>query len=393
MNPVIGKISEWFLPIPLYPHGQGKCGSVFDVHLQWFAAEDEGRTEEPTEQKIRKAREEGKVAKSMDVSSSLVLLFPVVTLGLLAPSILNNLLDMLRFFFLESTSIDITTDARLLGIFFGYFLRIMLPIAAVAVISAIMGNLIQVGFLFSAKPITPDPQKIIPNFSRFFKRAFGSAEAAFNLGKAVLKILIIALLGFLNIQAELPRIVNLSRETFWNGFTAISTMGFRLLVEAAVIFLILSIPDYVFQRRQHRESLKMSKQELKEERRMMEGDPLVRSRLRERMRELLSRNMIQNVPKADVVITNPTHFAVAMGWNSVVMNAPTVIAKGQDNLAFKIREVAEESGVPLVENKPLARALYAEVEIGDAIPEKYYEVMALILAQVFRMKGGREEAI
>ena len=124
-----------------------------------------------------------------------------------------------------------------------------------------------------------------------------------------------------------------------------------------------------------------------------EGDPLVRSRLRERMRELLTRNMIRNVPRADVVVTNPTHYAVALEWNRELMEAPAVLAKGMDNLAIKIREVAEEHEIPCMENKPLARALYAEVEIGDVIPEKYYEVMALILAEVYKMKGRTLEAV
>jgi flagellar biosynthetic protein FlhB len=131
----------------------------------------------------------------------------------------------------------------------------------------------------------------------------------------------------------------------------------------------------------------MSRQELKEERRMYEGDPLIKSRLRDRMRELLTRNMMRAVPKADVVITNPTHYSVAIEYDRLVMEAPLVTAKGVDAIALKIREIARENEVPLVENKPLARTLYQEVEIGDAVPEKYYEVMAIILAEVYKMAG------
>jgi flagellar biosynthetic protein FlhB len=156
---------------------------------------------------------------------------------------------------------------------------------------------------------------------------------------------------------------------------------------------VLALPDYLFQRRQHLESLKMSRQEIKEERRMYEGDPLVRSRLREKMRELLTRNMMKAVPRADVVITNPTHYSVAVEWNRLLMQAPTVTAKGVDAVALAIREVAREAKVPLVENKPLARTLYNEVEIGESIPEKYYEVMAVILAEVYRLSGKMAEAM
>jgi flagellar biosynthesis protein FlhB len=362
--------------------------SVFaHMHLQWFAAEDEGRTEEPTEYKIRKAREEGKVAKSQEVSGALVLLFPVVALAIISPYLLATTVEMVSFFFSMATEIDVTRDFQIMPAFYSYFIRLTWPIATVAVISAILGNLVQVGFLFSTKPITPDLQKIVPRLGKFLQRSFFSAEAGFNLAKSVFKIIVIALIGFLNVRAEIGRIANMVNAPFLQAFGLISQIAFRILVEVAVALLVLAIPDYLFQRRQHLESLKMSRQEVKEERKMFEGDPLVKSRLRERMRELLSRNMMQNVPEADVVVTNPTHYAVAMQWERDTMEAPTVTAKGHDRIAERIKEVAREANVPVVENKPFARALFAEVEIGDTIPEKYYEVMALILAEVYRLAG------
>ena len=369
-----------------------RCGE-FAIDLQWFAAEDEGRTEDPTEQKIRKAREDGKVAKSTELTSSITLLIPVIALGILGSYILSNLVEMLSYFLGLSSEIDVIGDPRIATAFFRYFLRITIPLFAIAFISGILGNIIQIGFLFSVKPITPDLKKIVPRFGRFFKRAFASAEAAFNLGKSIIKILIIAIIAILNVRAEMDKIALFATVPFWMSFKTIVDIAFRMLIEASIALILLSIPDFVFQRFQHRESLKMSKQEVREERRMSEGDPLVRSRLRERMRELLSRNMMQNVPRADVVVTNPTHFSVAMEWQRASMEAPMVIAKGQDNIALRIREIATENGVPLIENKPLARALYAEVEIGDIIPEQYYEVMALVLAEVYRMNGNTDEAV
>jgi flagellar biosynthetic protein FlhB len=177
---------------------------------------------------------------------------------------------------------------------------------------------------------------------------------------------------------------------FFSGVTLITQIGFRIVLEAAIALLAFSAVDYWFQRRQHMESLKMSKQEVKEERKMYEGDPLTRSRLRERMREIMRRTMLKAVPKADVVITNPTHFAVALEYNRTLMAAPTVVAKGADVIAAKIREIAADTNVPLIENKPLAQALYREVEIGDAIPEKFYEAMSTILAEVYRLSGRSE---
>lgn len=362
------------------------------VHLQWFAAEDEGRTEEPTEYKIKKAREEGKVAKSMELTSGVVLLFPIVAFGLLAPYVISTFMEMIRHFMMICTETDITRDARVIPAFFNYFLKITGPIAAVAFISAVLGNLVQVGFLFTAKPLKPDLKRILPNFGKFIKRALFSGEAFFNLAKSLVKIAVIGVIAFFNIRMELDKIAHFFTTPIWLSVVTISKAAFRILVESAVAMLVISIPDYLFQRKQYRDSLKMTKHEVKEERKMHEGDPLVQNRLRERMREILSRTMLQRVPEADVVITNPTHFAVAMEWDKMRMNAPAVLAKGQDHLAEKMKNLARENDVPIIENKPLARALYDEVEIGDSIPEKYYEVMAHILAQVYRMQGRESEA-
>jgi flagellar biosynthetic protein FlhB len=165
-----------------------------------------------------------------------------------------------------------------------------------------------------------------------------------------------------------------------------------MLLISAVLLLLLSIPDMIFQRWQYRESLKMSKEEVKEERKMYEGDPQIKARLRQRMRELLSRNIAVTVPRADVVIANPTHFAVALEYRQG-MDGPMVSAKGEDELALRIRRVAEENDVPVVENKPLARALYAEAVVGEPIPEMYYAAVAEVLAHVYRMNEERRRNI
>jgi flagellar biosynthetic protein FlhB len=389
----MGSSLIFLLPPRLWPRGRCEATPLAGVHLQWFAAEDEGRTEEPTEHKLRKAREEGKVAKSMEFTSALVLLFGIATLGILGGYLLRNAADMIRYFLIQSCEMDITHDKGLTGAFYTYFLRLVVPTMLVVFVAALMGNIFQVGFLFSAKPITPDFNRIVPRFGRFFKRAFFSGEAAFNLAKSIFKIIVIAALAVLNIRAHIPQIANLVTAPVLVSLQLIATLAFRIIVEASLAMLLLAIPDYMFQRRQHRESLKMSRQELKEERKMYEGDPLIKSRMRERMQEMLTRNMMRAVPQADVVITNPTHFAVAMEWNRRLMEAPTVVAKGADEIARKMREIAAENDVPLVENKPLARALYEEVEIGDAIPEKFYEVMAMILAEVYKIQGKTAEAV
>jgi flagellar biosynthetic protein FlhB len=380
-----------FEPWPMLPP---PLSTVFDVHLQWFAAEDEGRTEEPSEHKLRKAREEGKVAKSVEVTSAVMLLAGILAVAALSASMLRTMLAMLTWFLSNAASPNALSGV-LVRVFLGYLVRISLPLLAIMFIVAVAGNVIQVGFLFTAKPIAPDVSRIVPHFGRWLQRAFGSTEAAFNLAKSIAKIALIAVVAYLNIRGEIPRLTRLALAPFFSAVALVSSIALRIVIEAAVLLLAFGALDYWFQRRQHLEALKMSRQEVKEERKMYEGDPLVRSRLRERMREIMRRNMLKAVPKADVVITNPTHYAVALEYDRAVMAAPTVTAKGADIVAAKIREVAAEHGVPLVENRPLAQALWREVDIGDPIPEKFYEVISIVLAEVYRAAGtlghGRPE--
>lgn len=367
------------------------CRSPASIDLQWFAAEDEGRTEEPTEYKIRKAREEGRVAKSQELVGAVGLLVPAATLLMLAPSMGRTIREMVVFYFSRVSRPDVIGSGGVLAMaFFTYFARLALPLAIVAVVAALASNILQVGFLFSVKPITPDFSRIVPRFGQYLRRALFSVEALWNSAKTILKIALIAFTTYLTIKGQILHLMALFTSPLWTSVKFVASLGVQLVLEVAVLLLVLSVPDYLFQRRQYMESLKMTKEEVKEERKMQEGDPLIRSRLRERMRELLTRNMAANVPKADVVIANPTHFAVALEWEREKMAAPVVTAKGQDEVALRIRRIAEEAGVPVVENKPLARALYADVEIGDAIPEKYYQAIAAVLAHVYATNGEAE---
>jgi flagellar biosynthetic protein FlhB len=359
------------------------------IHLQWFAAEDEGRTEDPTEYKIRKAREEGRVAKSQELIGALGLLLPAVALALLAPYYGRTLKDMVAFYFSRLAEADLARDAGpLAAAFFSFFARLTLPLALVAMASAIASNLVQVGFLFTVKTITPDFSRIVPRFGQYFRRTLGSPEGLFNLAKSLVKVAIIGVVAYIMIAAEIDRLANLFVTPLWAAVGLVGGLAIRLVIVTAVAMLALAVPDYLFQRWQYRETLKMSKEEVKEERKMQEGDPLVKSRLRERMRELLARNMAANVPKADVVIANPTHYAVAVEYDREKMAAPTVTAKGLDEIALRIKKIAEENDVPVVENRALARALYADVEIGEAVPEKYYNAIAAVLAHVYAMEAG-----
>ena len=362
------------------------------MDLQWFAAEDEGRTEEPSEYKIRKAREEGRVAKSQELTGALVLLLPALAILVFAPSMLRTCVEMLRFYFLRVTELDPAKDGIIMGTFIQYFIRLALPVICVSMAAAIFANVAQTGLLFTTKPLMPNFSKILPHFGRYFQRTLFSTEALFNFFKSIIKMLIIGTVAFLLIRSKWRELANLQTASLWQGISVAASLAIRMLIISALLLLALSIPDIMFQRWQYRESLKMSKQEVKEERKMMDGDPEIKGRLRQRMRELLARNMMVNVPKADVVITNPTHFAVALEYDQRTMPAPRVNAKGADEMAFRIRRIAEDNGVPIVENKPLARALFAETDVGDTVPLQYHEAVAIVLAHVYRINEERRRA-
>ncbi|MDR1307275.1 MAG: flagellar biosynthesis protein FlhB [Treponema sp.] len=359
------------------------------MDLQWFAAEDEGRTEEPTEYKIRKAREEGRVAKSQELIAALGLLFPAVTILFLAPYILRTCVEMIRFFFQRINELDPAHDGITAGVFFRYFIKLALPIAVAAFAAALFSNMVQVGLLFTTKPITPDFSRIVPRFGRYFQKTLFSMEGLFNFVKSIVKMAIIGVTAFMLIYSNKEKLMNLQTAGILLGLTTVAGLAARLLIISALLMLVLSIPDMLFQRWQFRESLRMTRQEVKEERKMYEGDPQVRARIQRRMREFMSRNMALNVAKADVVITNPTHFAVALEYDEHTMAAPVLTAKGADEMAFKIRGIARDNDVPVVENKPLARALYADLEVGQYVPEAYYRAIAEILGRIRQMDEQR----
>jgi len=365
------------------------------IHLQWFSdnAEEEGRTEQPTEHKIQRLREEGQVSKSQELIGAVTLFLPALMLLFIAPYMLRTCVEMLRFFFLRAVELDPTKDAILVGAFFIYMARLVLPILAVAVFAALFANIVQVGLNFTTKPITPDFSRVIPRLGQFFKRIF-SIEGLYNFFKSIIKMLIIGGVAYFLIRADLNKLVNLHKAGIWLGLTTVASLAIRLIIICAVLLLLLSIPDILFQRWRFREKNKMSRQEMKEEMKMYEGDPQIRGRIRSRFRELLKQNIAEAVPRADVVVTNPTHYAVALEYHQETMsnNGPMVTAKGADEVAARIRKLAQENGVPMVENKHLARTLYQEVEVGDYIPQAYFTVVATILRKVMHVNELRRKA-
>lgn len=359
--------------------------SFQSIDLQWFAAEDEGRTEEPSELKLRRAREEGRVAKSQELTGAIVFLLAFVTLIFLARSILAGCADILSFFFNRINDVDIM-DAAYFKIFVYYFLRMVFPITMVGIVSAVLGNIIQnKGMIFSLKAIAPKFSKIIPKFGEYFKNTMFSVRGVFNIAKSVGKVAVIVAVAYFLVKRDIPELMTIIQNgKALDGVFHVAKMAAVLIMIAAVIFLIISIPDYFVQRREFMESMKMTKYEVKQEYKEMEGDPEVKSRLKQKQKEILQHNMPKAVREADVVITNPTHFAVSMKYDREVNEAPQITAKGEDAVALQMRRIASEAGVPIVENRPLARSLYAETEVGDIIPDKYLSVLANIYAEIMR---------
>ncbi len=363
--------------------------SFDEIDLQWFAAEDEGRTEEPSEYKLRKAREEGRVAKSQELCSAVVMLVTVIALVILAPSYWSFCEKILIFYFTHCTESEVFQRR-----FFYHFLlslaQMALPLAVLGGIAGIVSNIAQNrGFIFSLKPIEPQFSKVTPRIGQYLKKTLFSFEGAFNVAKSFLKVGSVGFVAFLIIRANLPEILELlNAMSVYQAVQKIASTAAKILATCAILFLVISIPDYLVQKKQFIESMKMTKQQVKEEYKEMEGDPEVKAHLQAAQRELLQRNMPQQVAKSDVVITNPTHFAVALLYEADKSDAPQVMAKGADEVAFRIRRIAAENDVPIVENKSLARSLYTETKVGDIIHSTYFSVIATIYGHLekFRTK-------
>ncbi len=353
-----------------------------------MAAEDEGRTEQPSEYKLEKARKEGRVAKSQEISGALVLLLCVVTIVFLSRWFFSEIITVFKFYFTQCASADVKNPA-FLPAFFNIFIKCVLPIALISAVSAVTANIVQTkGFIFSLKPIEPKFSKIVPKFGEYLKKTIFSMKGLFNVAKSFGKVIIICFVGYLYIKKDLFTLIDIiDNGDVAGALSQVARMAAQILITVAVLFLALSIPDYFVQRHDFMEEMKMTKQEVKEEYKEMEGDPEVKSKLQQMQRQLLSQNVRKAVAESDVVIANPTHFAVALKYDTSVADSPMVNAKGEDNQALLIRRIAEENHVPVVENRPVARELYTNVEVGDIIPDIYFTVLAEIYSHLEKFKN------
>ncbi len=353
------------------------------IDLQWFAAEDEGKTEQPSEHKLRKAREEGRVAKSQELNGMIVFFFVSIVFIFLAPWMKKKCMEILIYYFNNITA-EKVNDQKFYMVFLKFFLTMVIPVSVVGIVAGVVANLIQnKGFLFTTKTITPKFNKILPKFGEYFKRTLFSMQGLFNIFKSILKVALISIIAFVLIRSDLNQTLAFLHTDGPNAaLSQVGKMVSKLLIISSIVLILIAIADYFMQRKQFIDSLKMTKQEVKQEYKELEGDPEVKGHLESAQREMLSKNMPKAVREADVVITNPTHFAVALQWKREQYDSPQVTAKGEDLTAQNMKRIARENDVPIVENKPLARGLYNDVEIGSEIPDSYLKAISTVYVQI-----------
>jgi flagellar biosynthetic protein FlhB len=346
-------------------------------------ADDAEKTEEPTDKKIDDARKEGNVPKSQDASGVITLFVAILGLLMLFPFMTKHTIILFQYYFsLVGTPLDKLFMIDIAIVTMREFLLITMPLSIAVAVAGIIAALAQFGFLFTTKAVMPDFKKIDP--IKGMKNLFSMKKLIDGL-KITLKsftTLGVGFVFFFYFIVELPTVAmfNLSQQLEWLKDKSI-IIAFVMLL----IIFIFAIIDVIIVRKQYFDGLKMSKQEIKDEMKNMEGDPLVKSKIRQIQMQASRKRMMGQVPTADVVITNPTHYAVAIKYDEERFKAPVVVAKGVDNIATMIKKIARENNVHIVQNPPLARSLYAEVDLDKAIPQTLFAAVAEVLAYVYKM--------
>ena len=347
------------------------------------------KTEAPTAKRRDEARKEGNVATSRELSSA-ALLGSFALYFMVAGQMSVDRMKTIFLHAFNNLFIDDLSPQVLSGVLFDVLMGVL------PAVIGIFGLVVIVGFLASFMQVGPMLNGIKFQANRInplsgLKRIF-STQGLMELFKSLFKLSMIGLIGYFTLEDEVMAILALSKLSIFDILSYNFSLLGELFGKVALALVALAVLDYLYQRWQLEQRLKMTKQELKEELKQTEGDPLLRSRVRQIQRDMSQARMMENVPKADVVVTNPTHFAVALEYDREVMSAPRLVAKGADYLAARIREIARENDVPLVENPAVAREIYAQVEVGEEIPEEFFRAVAEILAYVYRLKGKDVEA-
>ncbi|MDR1395692.1 MAG: flagellar biosynthesis protein FlhB [Deltaproteobacteria bacterium] len=353
-------------------------------------SEDAGeKTEEASGHKLQQARQKGQVPKSQEVTAAAVLLAGGFFLLIMAPLGWDRVVGLYRHFSGLSVWTGRELDfALVLKLAVKESLILILPLALAVMVVSVAINIYQLGgFMVVSNSLVPKLDKL--NFINGIGRMF-KIRTAVDCLKSIFKLTIIFLMGYLILKDHLAEFVLMVDMNVLTIAQLVLKISLEIFFKTCLLLLILAVLDYGYQRWQFMQDMKMTKQEVKDEYKQIEGDPLIKNKIRQAQKEASKRRQLNEVPKADVVITNPTHYAVALIYDQTQAPAPVVAAKGQDFLALRIKEIAKEAGVPIVENKPLAQALYRGVEVGQVIPAEFYKAVAEVLSYIYRVKGRKK---
>ncbi|MCJ2164027.1 MULTISPECIES: flagellar biosynthesis protein FlhB [unclassified Pseudodesulfovibrio] len=352
--------------------------------------EDPSKTEKATKKRRDKQRKEGNVAKGQEVTKVMVLLAGVLTLRFMINFYYYQFTEIYRWTFSEA--INMTVDKSMAYALFTWGIQkmalLVLPFMVTIAFIAYITLRLQVGGLWTTKPMKPKFDKLF-NILSGIKKLMISPDAFIKLAKSLLQAMAVGIAPYIVLRQEINNLTPLFHANTEGIITFLLTTGYKMVCYALIPMIIIAIIDLWYERWNYEEKLKMTKDEVKDEAKQAEGDPKVKQKQRQKMMEMMTSRMFQDIPKADVVITNPTHYAIALQYDVMVAPAPLVLAKGTNKVAERIKEVARENDIPIEENKPLAQALYKQVEIGETIPEELFQAVAAILAKLEKFKKRR----
>lgn len=367
---------------------------VLAYNLQWFAKDGEGgeKTEPATQKKLTDARKEGKVARSKELSAAFALIVLFLCLKIFVSYVGQKFLGIFQMIYgnmsdfvkINEGSLSTAAVSALIYQVVIQMLLTMLPFLLFGFAVAFLVSIVQVGWTVSAKPMKPELSKFNP--INGFKRMF-SKDSVFELVKSIIKVAIIIYIAYTAIRDNESKLFVLYDISLKQAVGLVGNLVLDVGLKISLVYLVIGIADFAYQKFKFKDDMKMTKQEVKDEYKNTEGDPQIKGRQRRKMQEVSQKRMMQDVPKADVVITNPTHYAVAVQYDAETSPAPIVIAKGADYVAQKIKEVARDNHIEIVENKPLARMLYANVDIGAQIPPELYQAVAEVLVLVYKAQN------
>ncbi|MBS3909691.1 MAG: flagellar biosynthesis protein FlhB [Actinobacteria bacterium] len=345
------------------------------------------KTEKATPKRKRETRNKGQIARSAEINSAFIIIAILLAMRNFGQNAFEGITDLMRYFLQSPASFEM--NERILSTLFlnlsFFFAKNLLPVIVVGAIVGLVAGFAQVGFLFTAKPLVPDFKKINPISG--LKRLF-SPRAFVELFKSCVKIIAISYISYSVIAGNFENMVNIINLDVWQMLVVLGSIAYEIGIKTGITLLVIAVFDYAYQRYDHNKSIMMTKKEIKDEYKQAEGDPLIKAKIKQQQMELSMNRMMQAVPNADVIITNPTRLAIALKYDQANMGAPTVIAKGQRLVAERIRALAKEHAIPIVEDKPLAQALFKSVDVDQEIPADLYKAVAEVLAFVYQLNKG-----